>query len=405
MPRDLARPHCTRRSELRGVTCTTFEFQGFDEAAVRGLIARGEPGGVERKAAIPKGDGLCPSVAAFANTRGGWILLGVDDAGPIVGWRPPGRAQIHDHLREHLRGVDPMPAFTAELVDTADGPVGVLHVPESAINPHVVRERGVVYEREPGGNRPIDSQAKLLALATAPRAAQEAAVDRLTTAPMMHAALRATISGPGTNGQTRVVDWVVTATPLSVSQDLAGRVRGGSQVRAFETSMTTAVAVLTGQSRQCSSETLPRPSGVVIRGVDHVSHNEFEFTIDAAGVVAARWSERLYVGSEHIFALAARIITPLVMFASTALEACGAVGPSHVHGLLRIRATHPAWRHSLTVTAADQSGELTTASEPITLGASFELPATDETIRAFSEAWAAELGRHAGMATWQRSRS
>lgn len=167
--RRISRDHsCIRaqRTTLRGMHA--IRIPGADEAAVRDLIARGEPGGVERKAAIPKGDGLCPSVAAFANTHGGWILLGVDDAGAIVGWRPPGRAQIHDHLREQLRGVDPMPAFTAELVDTVDGPVGVLHVPESAIKPHVVRERGVVYEREPGGNRPIDSQAKLLALAPRP---------------------------------------------------------------------------------------------------------------------------------------------------------------------------------------------------------------------------------------------
>ena len=168
--------------------------------------------------------------------------------------------------------------------------------------------------------------------------------------------------------------------------------------------MSTALDVLTGQSRQCFSETLPRASGVVIRGVDRLSHNEFELTIDAAGIVVSRWSERLYVGSEHIFALADRIITPLVTFASAVLEACGAVGPSHVHGLLRIRATDPAWRDSMTVTAADLSGELMTASEPITLGAPFELPATDETIRAFSEAWAGELGRHAGTPTWQRKK-
>ena len=78
------------------------------------------------------------------------------------------------------------------------------------------------------------------------------------------------------------------------------------------------------------------------------------------------------------------------------LEACGAVGPSDVHGLLRISATDPAWRDSLTVTAADQSGELTTASEPTPLRAPFEHPATEETIRAFSEVWAAE--RHADVA-------
>ena len=87
--RSISRRHSgtrARRTTLREMHAT--RIPGADEAAVRGLIARGEPGGVERKAAIRKGDGLCPRVLAFANTHGGWILLGVNDAGAIVGWRP-----------------------------------------------------------------------------------------------------------------------------------------------------------------------------------------------------------------------------------------------------------------------------------------------------------------------------
>ena len=140
---------CVTAISTRSSRTTLREMQPIripesDEAAARGLIARGEPGGVERKAAIPKGDGLCTSVAASRTRMVAGSCLVSMTPGAIVGWRPPGRAQIHDHLREQLRGVDPMPAFTAELVARSTDRVGVLHAPESAIKPHGVRERGVV---------------------------------------------------------------------------------------------------------------------------------------------------------------------------------------------------------------------------------------------------------------------
>ncbi|MDQ3678522.1 MAG: ATP-binding protein [Actinomycetota bacterium] len=375
---------------------------GIDEAALRRLIALGEPGGVERKQQVPRG-GLGSSAAAFANTRGGWIVLGVDDAGEIVGWQPPGSAQIHDHVRELLRRVDPMPTFDAELIETVDGSVGVVHVPESAIKPHVMKDEGVVYEREPGGKRPIDSQSKLVALATSPKQAQIDAEERLGALSIVRAVRNGTIIGRATNGQTRVADWVVAATPLSLSPELAVRVRDGGLVRPIEARMRTALAVLTGQSSQCSSETLPKPAGLVLRGADGATNNQFEFAVDAGGVAVARWSTRVYRGAEHIFALADNVLAPLLAFTGNVLAECGAVGQSYVEVWVRIGATDQDWRNVLALTAADQSGDLCTANGPVVLRTRLELPLDDVGIRARADEWALELGRYAGMPTWQRS--
>ena len=60
-------------------------------ADVRWMIKEGESL-VELKAEIPR-EGIGPTIASFANSLGGWVILGVDDKTRTgVGWKPPGRA-------------------------------------------------------------------------------------------------------------------------------------------------------------------------------------------------------------------------------------------------------------------------------------------------------------------------
>ena len=81
------------------------------EAQVRELIRAGETI-AERKSDLPA-EGLGPTVAAFANSGGGWVLLGVRNDGTINGFLVPGRAEPQDWLRDKLRNaVDPLPPFT-----------------------------------------------------------------------------------------------------------------------------------------------------------------------------------------------------------------------------------------------------------------------------------------------------
>lgn len=373
----------------------------IDAAGLLRLIAAGEPGGVERKAMIPS-NGLGPSAAAFANSEGGWILLGVRDDGSIEGWEPPGTAQIHDHLREHLRrAVDPLPPFDSQLLDTADGSVGIIRIPASPVRPHITKETGVIYEREPGGKRPIDSQAKVLAMATRPEQARADAVHRLTQLPMVAEALDRTLTGPAANGQTRTIDWIVAATPLAVPPRFANVVIGGDHVRAIEQVHGNAIAVLTEQSTQQHATTTAQPRGLRIDGGDQATRHVTQLTLDAGGVVVARWSGRLFRGPEHLPGLVNGNLAPLLTLSLDVLGECGVVGAVLVHGYIRIRPTNPSWSAVLDVFAADQSGQLTADhAQPIRLGAEIDLPADAADRREQVDSWTAELGRGAGLPMW-----
>src|SRR4051812_10734728 len=76
---------------------------------------------------------IVQAVAAFANTLGGWLLIGVSNGRPIgddVAWARGGDAPtLVDTVRDRLRGeIDPLPAFEARVMRHADGPVGVVRV-------------------------------------------------------------------------------------------------------------------------------------------------------------------------------------------------------------------------------------------------------------------------------------
>jgi hypothetical protein len=117
--------------------------------------------------------------------------------------------------------------------------------------------------------------------------------------------------------------------------------------------------------------------------------------------VVARWSQRLFRGVEHLPALIDRTLLPLLTLALSLLEECGAAGPTTVHGLLRIRATDRSYKPVLSVSAADQHGEIAMDKEgAIFLGGEVGLPAVEQTVRQQADRWMAELGRHAGLSMW-----
>lgn len=383
------------------VESSQLESGPLDREGLARLIERGEPGGVERKARPPQ-DGLGPSVAAFANGDGGWILLGVDDDGTICGWSPPGRAHAHDHLRERIRAaLDPMPVFITQTVETAEGVVVAIYVPASAIRPHIVRKTGVVYERESGGKRPIDSQAKLLAMTRTPQEAEVAALDRLSNPPLVAGALGETLGPPLANGQLGVADWIVWATPLAVPPAFGERAVGRGMVRRSEHRAARALFALSSTSKM-SARTRPRPRGFVIDGVDTATREELQLTVDAVGTVVARWSQRLFGDAEHLHGLVDKTLKPLLEVTAGVLSDGGALGAAKVHALARIRSTDLQERPAIRVHAADQSGTLAhDRDQAIFLGAEVRIPLDDDGLEQQVRNWTLELGRHAGIALWQ----
>lgn len=99
--------------------------------------------------------GLASVVAAFANTLGGWLLLGVRDGHPppeAPGWAVEHGRPLVDVVRDLLRmELDPVPAFEARVLRGNDGPVGVVRVYESSDTPHVSVSTGSVFVREVAG--------------------------------------------------------------------------------------------------------------------------------------------------------------------------------------------------------------------------------------------------------------
>jgi len=124
-----------------------------DARALRELVAAPESDSVERKRTADAMT-LAKVVSAFANTSGGWLLLGVDDDGTLSGWRPKGTAHPRDWLRDVLENVlDPLPHFEAELFEIDGITIGVVRVPRSSAKPHFIDRTGEVFERRNGQTR------------------------------------------------------------------------------------------------------------------------------------------------------------------------------------------------------------------------------------------------------------
>jgi hypothetical protein len=152
---------------------------------------------VEFKSSLDgEGYKVAEAVASFANTLGGWVLVGLSDDGQPSGWTPP--SNLTDRLRQILdRWVDPLPAFAALLVEHDGIPIGLVRVYESTDTPHVLKNGKVVVRSvaesrnrarvyRPGG---VDTQIVLRELAGRGRRAVEDATKKLNATFLVQSAI------------------------------------------------------------------------------------------------------------------------------------------------------------------------------------------------------------------------
>jgi hypothetical protein len=116
------------------------EFEQSEEDILN-LIAAGESENIEFKKEVPsKRNEIAIAVTAFANHRGGRVLIGVDDKAEVVGCSGEKLSDtITNIVREHC---DPVPPFSVKSLTVRERQVIVITVPEGEDKPYAVKNKG-----------------------------------------------------------------------------------------------------------------------------------------------------------------------------------------------------------------------------------------------------------------------
>lgn len=121
-----------------------------DEIEQALLTGEGETVELKREWTDTTAEKLAKTAVAFANTKGGRIIFGIDDDHHIVGCDASGMAdRITSVLRHHC---DPVPSFRPRVVAHAGRDLVIVDVEESVSVVHVVKDKGP-FIRAHGSNR------------------------------------------------------------------------------------------------------------------------------------------------------------------------------------------------------------------------------------------------------------
>ena len=111
-----------------------------------GIIARGEGEEVEFNRSVA---GVAEAVCAMANTKGGYVLVGIDDRGRVTGVEP----EEEEKLVSHLQGLVPPPEISIEKIPVNAKVILVVRVKRSS---RFISLGSVAYIRVGRSNRPLD---------------------------------------------------------------------------------------------------------------------------------------------------------------------------------------------------------------------------------------------------------
>lgn len=135
----------------KGSTASLSEMDYLD---VKNLAQTGEGAYLEFKRTIPSAYKIAREIAAFANTRGGTLLIGVDDDKSLVGVLG---YQEEEYLLQKATSefCHPRVDITIEVVHFGDRDLLVIKVPEAPDKPIFVKEDGhdTVFMREKDQNK------------------------------------------------------------------------------------------------------------------------------------------------------------------------------------------------------------------------------------------------------------
>lgn len=366
----------------------------LDEHALERLAAHGEDLFVERKQAIPR-DGIGRTVAAFANSLGGWLLLGVADDGTPVGFGPPGRADPQAYIGQLLAAeVDPLPPYLAAVRQIKGTAILVVRVFESADTPHLLRTTGALVVRTTRGTEAVTDQRLLLELA---RRGEEALLRAMSTRIASDLITRE-LTTPDHPPDIAVGDTGIAVTVRAALLTLAPQFSDWAIRReAAETAVNAAgqLAARVGIAIN-ANEPDPRGRGVVARwrGGHHYPV-EGTVAIDAGGTIGARLGrdpigeegspnrlDRLSLGAIH-----QRHVLPLVESVCDVFNRAEATGRS-------------TWRLDVTLPPNYRIEGTARTPRRFFASAQLTLPADDDAQRSLARQWSREYARESGLPEW-----
>jgi hypothetical protein len=401
LPKGRPRGHCSAATavleHIPTLSLRRLALADIDRQILEQLIAHGEDLLVECKRQLPEPARFAATVASFANTIGGWLLLGVDDDKTPVGYEPPPQLDLQSHLGQLLRNeLDPVPPFVAGVRDMGGVSIGVLRVFESDEVPVIVKGSGAIYVRDAGGKHPVTDHRTVLELARRGAQARERARTRLVSHPLVNEAL----SPPDAGG---VVNWLaarpahtfrtlVRIAPLTVTPQLADWPM--SQLAAEECAAAAAKLVV-GDGPGDKLKTLPvEPYGRGVVGMAELSGRMFQREVatvvaDSAGLVGAVVSRT----SKHanvidLEDLVARDVRPIIERLSIMLSFAEVYGSALCDLWLSVPAELSVYRAPRRAPLMHVSGE-------------FVIPADENEVTALVDRWRRELERTVGITSFE----
>jgi hypothetical protein len=365
------------------------------EDGLRALIGHGEDDLVERKRQLPAATKFGPTVASFANTLGGWVLLGVDDDGTVYGWQvEPPKTDLQSHLANLLRHqVDPLPPFVVDYREHEGKRIAVMRVFESSDVPHVERGSGAIYVRTSAGRVPVESHAGVIALAQRGREAERDARDRLSSS----WAVQSEFVPPDVNPQriARESDpqsftVVVRAAPLTVSPAF---VEWPISASGGPDACCRAVADLL-PGTDGSVHIRPRARGVAVHKKASTDFGRQELvagaSADSLGVVGIQLRQTAH-SYKHMHELRREMFRPAINATCDLLERAEAVG----------RTVVDMWFSSRKDVIRPIPAEENPQAMDFHVSSEIAIPADEEERGALGRRWEREIARELGDDCWE----
>jgi len=374
---------------------------------IRQMGAENETLFVEFKSSLDgEGYKVAEAVASFANTLGGWVLIGLHDDGTPSNWTPP--PNVTDRVRQILDiWLDPLPAFAATLREHEGVPIGLIRVYESTDTPHVLRNGKVVVRSVAGVRNQtqvyraggVDTQIVLRQLADRGRQAFRDAQLKLVTTFLIQSAIGMTAPG----GYTSLISNHVAVRAVPLVGDSLGDLAVSTTGREL---LDAALCDLAGVGPGSQTTLRPAASGLVceIQPPSHLVDGVLPIprtaiaAADAAGVVAAAFrihiqSPQLRVPAVTLDQFGKGIIAALLHAVVTILDRAELYGRS----ILELRIGDLA--RALTYDCGD--GDQAVFPQDLPLGGELSLPLAADLseVHALASQWRDDLGRAMGLET------